>query len=165
MERKRILVVDDDRFIRRAVRHLVECMGHECIEAGAGDEGFRVAMSEEPDLIVLDVMLPSVNGYEVSRMIKEEVQKNGSARDLPILIVTARRTDSEEREEFLQTWSRADEFIYKPFDLDNLSERISAHLDAATQCGEQSFEEHEEHNEESEPAAEVIHAEEVHSRD
>ena len=162
MERKRILVVDDDRFIRRAVRHLVECMGHECIEAGAGDEGFKVAMSEEPDLIVLDVMLPSVNGYEVSRMIKEEVQKNGSARDLPILIVTARRTDSEEREEFLQTWSRADEFIYKPFDLEHLSERISAHLDAATPGGKKSF---EEHDEESEPAAEVIHVEEVHSRD
>jgi len=162
MERKRILVVDDDRFIRRAVRHLVECMGHECIEAGAGDEGFRVAMTEKPDLVVLDVMLPNVNGYEVSRMIKEEVGKDPTLGSLPVLIVTARRTDSEEREEFLRTWSRADEFIYKPFDLEHLSERISAHL-GGVGLGENDRP--EERAGDSEPGAEVIHAEEVHSRD
>jgi DNA-binding response OmpR family regulator len=161
MERKRILVVDDDRFIRRAVRHLVECLGHECIEAGAGDEGFRVAMSEAPDLIVLDVMLPNLNGYEVSRMIKEEIQKGTTAAEIPILIVTARRTDSEEREEFLRTWSQADEFIYKPFDLEFLSERISSYLEDA---GPSESSPSDECGEEPEPAAEVIHVEEVHSR-
>jgi two-component system alkaline phosphatase synthesis response regulator PhoP len=162
MDRKRILVVDDDRFIRRAVRHLVECLGHECIEAGAGDEACRVALEEEPDLIVLDVMLPGVNGYEVSRMIKEEVQRGTLSKNVPILIVTARRTDSEEREEFLRTWSQADEFIYKPFDFEYLSERIVEFLGAEAiaevdQAGEQQ--------EQSETGAEVTHVEEVRSGD
>jgi DNA-binding response OmpR family regulator len=130
MDRKRILVVDDDRFIRRAVKHLIECLGHDCLEAGDGEEGFKVTMAEQPDLIVLDVMLPKVNGYEVSRMIKEEFQKGALSRNIPILIVTARRTDSEEREEFLRTWSQADEFIYKPFDLEHLSDRIVDFLEA-----------------------------------
>ena len=110
MAQKRILVVDDDRFIRRAMRHLVERLGHQCLEAGAGDEGHQVAMAERPDLVLLDVMLPNLNGYEASRMIKEDLRKDPKARDIPILIVTARRTDSEEREEFLRTWSQARPF-------------------------------------------------------
>ena len=92
MAQKRILVVDDDRFIRRAMRHLVERLGHRCLEAGAGDEGHQVAMAERPDLVLLDVMLPNLNGYEASRMIKEDLRKEPDALDIPILIVTARRT-------------------------------------------------------------------------
>ncbi|MCK4547057.1 MAG: response regulator [Candidatus Eisenbacteria sp.] len=143
MDRKRILVVDDDRFIRRAVRCLIECLGHECLEAEDGEEGCKTALAEKPDLIVLDVMLPKVNGYEVSRMIKEEVRKGGVGKNIPILIVTARRTDSEEREEFLRTWSQADEFIYKPFDLDHLSDRISEFLGAGEACSREASGEEE----------------------
>lgn len=124
MERKRVLIVDDDRFIRRAVRRMVERHGYECLEAGAGDEACELALAESPDLIVLDVMLPHLNGYEVSRTVKEEVRKGTLDKEVRILILTARRTDSKEREEFLQTWSQADEFIYKPFDVEYLDERI-----------------------------------------
>jgi DNA-binding response OmpR family regulator len=157
MERKRILVVDDDRFIRRAVRHLIECSGYDCLEAGTGDEGYQVAMAERPDLILLDVMLPKTNGYEVSRMIKQEVHRGKLEKDIPIFIVTARRTDSEEREEFLRTWSQADEFIYKPFDLDFLAGRIRSVLESEAPIGVAGRA--------AEPGTEVTHVEEVHSGD
>ena len=129
MERKRVLIVDDDHFIRRAIRRTVERHGHECLEAAAGDEACEMALAEHPDLIVLDVMLPHLNGYEVSRTIKKEVRKGTFDKDIRILIVTARRTDSKEREEFLQTWSQADEFIYKPFDLEYVDSRITKALE------------------------------------
>jgi len=159
MERKRVLVVDDDRFIRRAIRHVVECLGYECLEAETGDEACTLALRERPDLIVLDVMLPGINGYEVSRKIKGEVQRGTLEKDIPILIVTARRTDSEEREEFLRTWSQADEFIYKPFDLEYLSDRIVESLAG----GEPSGKNGEAGRENGE--SEVTHAEEVRSGD
>lgn len=162
MERKRVLVVDDDPFIRRVVRHLVEGLGYECMEAGAGEEACQVALSECPDLVVLDVMLPEMNGYEVSRTIKREVLKGTVGKDIKVLIVTARRTDSEEREEFLKTWSQAEEFIYKPFDFDYLSQRITEMVEGEPSQGEAPA---EERGEATVAGAEAGHVEEAHPRD
>ena len=72
-------------------------------------------------------MLPGKNGYEVSRILKQEMDE-GKINPFKILVLTARKVDSPEREDFLATWSKADEYMYKPFELDDLMERISTHL-------------------------------------
>jgi DNA-binding response OmpR family regulator len=78
---------------------------------------------EEPDLVILDVMLPGKNGYEVARMLREDARK-GACRDCRILMLTARKVDSAERLEFLQTWSGADLHLYKPLELEALIEAV-----------------------------------------
>jgi DNA-binding response OmpR family regulator len=74
--------------------------------------------------MLLDVMLPGCNGYEVSRLLKEWMDHDPHARAFPILLLTARKVDSAEREKFIATWSRADDTMYKPFDIDAVIERI-----------------------------------------
>ena len=76
------------------------------------------------DLMILDVMLPGKNGYEVSRMLKEDMEA-GKLDPFKILLITARKLDSDLREEFVATWSRADHCLYKPFELEKLIETIS----------------------------------------
>ena len=73
--------------------------------------------------MVLDVMLPGKNGYEVSRILKEEMADN-KINPFGIILFTARRLDNEFREEFVATWSKADACIYKPFEMEELFEKI-----------------------------------------
>jgi DNA-binding response OmpR family regulator len=73
--------------------------------------------------MILDVMLPGCNGYEVSRLLKEWMDANPQRR-FAILLLTARKVDTPEREKFIATWSRADACLYKPFEMDELLARI-----------------------------------------
>jgi CheY-like chemotaxis protein len=74
--------------------------------------------------MLLDVMLPGCNGYEVSRLLKEWMENDPHARAFPIVLLTARKVDSAERERFIATWSRADLTLYKPFDIDTVVREI-----------------------------------------
>ena len=132
MERKlRVLVVDDEPDIRETLDFSLSKRGFDVDTAADGLEGLEKAKRLPPDFMILDVMLPGCNGYEVSRMLKEWMDNDPRAVRFPIMLLTARKVDSREREKFVATWSRADTCLYKPFDMDEIlrqiEERVGAH--------------------------------------
>ena len=118
----RILVVDDKKDIVETVSFCFEQEGFAVSEAFDGHEALVKARSEEPDLIVLDVMLPKENGYQVARYLRDDFREGKLSKRPKILLLTARTVSDSQREDFLQTWSGADAFMYKPFDLEELME-------------------------------------------
>ena len=126
----RILVVDDKEDIVETVSFCLTQEGFEVVTAFDGQQALEVARREQPDLIVLDVMLPKENGYQVARFLREDWQEGRLPKMPAILMLTARTVFDAQREEFLQTWSGADVFMYKPFDLDELMVRVKSLLPA-----------------------------------
>ena len=131
MSKPRILLVDDERDIAEALSFALTSEGYEVDIAGDGEEGYRLALNDPPDLLVLDVMLPGINGYEISRQLKDWMRAAPNGRSFPILLITARQIHTPQREEFLSVWSRADGVLYKPFDLSELLKRVEALLSTA----------------------------------
>jgi DNA-binding response OmpR family regulator len=131
MDRYRILIVEDDEDIVETVKYALELRGFEVDVAYDGLHALRKARKNQYDLMLLDIMLPGKNGYEVSRMLKQDMEE-GRISPFKILVLTARKVDTPEREDFLATWSNADEYMYKPFELDDLINRIHMHLAAET---------------------------------
>jgi two-component system OmpR family response regulator/two-component system alkaline phosphatase synthesis response regulator PhoP len=117
----RVLVVEDDPHIRDLVLLHLRLEGLETIAAADGTEGLRVARSEPLDLIVLDLMLPGLDGVTVCRAIRRD-SRNG---DVPILMLTARR---EESDKVLGLESGADDYLTKPFGIRELVARVRALL-------------------------------------
>ncbi len=133
MEAKQtILIVDDEPDILETLSYSLEKRGYVVQTAADGLEGLDRAKRTPPDFMILDVMLPGCNGYEVSRMLKEWMDNDPEAKQFPIMLLTARRVESRDREKFIETWSRADACMYKPFALEEI-------LGAITDlCGQQS---------------------------
>ena len=121
----RILVVDDEPDILETLEYSLEKRGYEVATALDGLEGLDKAKRMPPDFMILDVMLPGCNGYEVSRMLKEWMENDPEAKSFPIMLLTARKVDSHDREKFIATWSRADACIYKPFELEDVVNTIT----------------------------------------
>jgi putative two-component system response regulator len=117
--RTRILVVDDEERNRRLMEAMIFPLGHEVLLASDGEEGIAKAMSESPDVILLDVMMPKMNGFEVARRLKDEWQ----TKTIPIVIVTALR-EVEDRVRALE--AGADDFLSKPVDKVELRARITS---------------------------------------
>jgi len=106
---KRILVVDDEPNIVMMVENRLKASGYEVISAGDGQEGLDKARGEKPDLIILDLMLPKLDGFKVCRMLKfDEKYKN-----IPVIIFTARAGQEEEKRSHE---TGADAYITKPFE-------------------------------------------------
>lgn len=125
MERKiRILVVDDEPDILETLEFSLGKRGFEIMTAIDGLEGLEKAKTTPPDFMILDVMLPGCNGYEVSRMLKEWMDNDPEAIRFPIMLLTARKVESRDRERFISTWSRADACMYKPFELDKVVAKV-----------------------------------------
>jgi len=116
----RILVVDDEPDILETLKFSLSRRGFEVATAIDGLEGLEKAKRLPPDFMILDVMLPGCNGYEVSRMLKEWMDNDPEAVTFPIMLLTARKVDSRDREKFIATWSRADACMYKPFELEEV---------------------------------------------
>ncbi|MDY7034479.1 MAG: response regulator [Thermodesulfobacteriota bacterium] len=118
---KRVLIVDDEPDIVESIKFNLEFENIECIEAYDGEEALSKAKNEGPDLIILDIMLPKMNGYKVARLLKFDA----SYRHIPIIMLTARaqKTDIELGEE-----TGADEYITKPFDMDTLIDLVKTYL-------------------------------------
>jgi two-component system, OmpR family, response regulator MprA len=114
----RVLVVEDDVSIADVLRRTLRQEGHEVRSAGDGVEALRVAAEFVPDLVVLDLGLPKLDGVEVCRRLRAE-------SDVPILILTA-RTETEDRVEGLDTG--ADDYLVKPFERQELLARMRALL-------------------------------------
>ena len=115
----RILIIEDEAVIRKAIRMACEKEGYEVVEAENGSEGLYLSESSRPDLILLDVMLPDISGFDVCR----EVRKSGSA--VPIIILSA-KTDEIDIVVGLEIGT--DDYITKPFRARELLARIAAHL-------------------------------------
>jgi two-component system response regulator MprA len=114
----RVLVVEDDQEIADVLRRTLRGEGHEVRSAGDGAEALRVAAEFIPDLVVLDLGLPKLDGVEVCRRLRAE-------SDVPILILTA-RTETGDRVEGLD--SGADDYLVKPFERQELLARLRALL-------------------------------------
>ncbi len=115
---KKILVVDDEKSIVDILTFNLKRDGYEIIEAYDGEEGYFKAMSENPDLILLDVMLPEMDGFEVCKKLRE-------TSAVPIIMITAR---DEEIDKVLGLELGADDYITKPFGVRELMARVKANL-------------------------------------
>ena len=114
-----ILVVEDDPSIRLGLRKSLGFDGFTVIEASDGEKGLELAFSERPDLIVLDLMLPKINGFDVCRTIRRH------DKTTPILILSAKEHELDKLTGFDQG---ADDYITKPFSVRELVARIKAAL-------------------------------------
>jgi len=118
---RRILVVDDEPDVLDLVVYRLRRSGYEVIEAPNGEEGLALAISEQPDLIVADVMMPRVDGYELTRRLRDE----DATRGIPIILLTARTQEADVSQGFE---AGADDYLKKPFNPDELVARIRAVL-------------------------------------
>ena len=115
---ERILVVEDEQNIRTIVEHALGKAGFEVLTAGRGDDALRIMDSEDVDLVVLDIMLPGVDGLEVCRRIRAD-------RTVPIIMLSAR---DEELDKVLGLELGADDYVTKPFSPRELVSRVKANL-------------------------------------
>lgn len=115
---KRILIVEDDPVISEVQKDYLQASGFAADVAATGDEGLRMALEGGYDLIILDLMLPKTDGYEICRKVRE-------AADIPIVIVSARKEDVDKIRGF---GLGADDYMIKPFSLGELVARVKAHL-------------------------------------
>lgn len=115
----RLLLADDDRAIREALVRALALEGYDVVQAADGAQALSLIESSQPDLAVLDVMMPNVDGLTVCRVVRAERNR------LPILMLTA-RTETADRVAGLD--AGADDYLPKPFDLDELLARVRALL-------------------------------------
>jgi DNA-binding response OmpR family regulator len=113
-----VLVVDDESDIRFLVRELLERAGHDVLEAGDGSEALRVFFSSRPDLVVLDVSMPGLDGWGTLERIRE-------LSDVPVLMLTAQ---AQELAKVRGLRGGADDYITKPFGRQELLARVDANL-------------------------------------
>jgi two-component system alkaline phosphatase synthesis response regulator PhoP len=122
----KILIVEDDQAMAIALRDGFSYEGFQVDVAGDGEEGLRLARESEPDLMILDVMLPRMTGLEVCRNLR------GDGSGLPIIMLTAR---GQEIDKVLGLKLGADDYVTKPFSFMELRARVEAVLRRSTQTG------------------------------
>jgi DNA-binding response OmpR family regulator len=115
---KKILIVEDDLSIAEIERDFLEINGMECVIVNNGTDGLREASSGAYDLILLDLMLPGLDGYEITKRIRSSV-------DVPILMVTAK---TEESDKIRGLGLGADDYISKPFSPTEMVARVKANI-------------------------------------
>ena len=115
---KKILVVDDEKDIVDIIAFNLKKEGYEVLSAYDGEEGLKLALAENPALVLLDIMMPGRDGFEVCRLIREKSQ-------VPIIMLTAR---AEEVDKVLGLELGADDYVTKPFGVRELMARIKANI-------------------------------------
>ena len=123
-----VLVADDDPDILALVRFRLERDGYEVLSAPDGETALDLAMARTPDLAVLDVMMPRLDGYEVTRRLRE----HGPTTTIPIILLTARVQEPDLERGFE---AGADDYVTKPFSPQALGERIQAALGVRPEGG------------------------------
>lgn len=118
MEKKRILVIEDDKIIAFEEKYNLEAAGYECDNAYDGESGLEAAQSGRYDLILLDIMLPKMDGFAVLERLRR-------TSDVPVIMATAR---VEEKDKILGLETGADDYITKPFSFRELLSRIKANI-------------------------------------
>jgi DNA-binding response OmpR family regulator len=118
---KKILIVEDDPSFSRAVCHIIEKEGYDVITAANGLTGLRMAKEDKPDLLILDVMLPGLDGFEICSRLRHEPQ---TAR-LPIIMLSAK---GQETDKTTGLKVGANEYLTKPVDRAVLLEKLTSLL-------------------------------------
>ena len=116
-----VLVADDDPDIRSLVTLRLERSGYEVIAAGDGEQALAAALERAPDLALLDVMMPKLDGYEVTERLRQEE----ATRHLPVILLTAR---VQETDIARGVAAGADDYVKKPFSTTELRDRVQAVL-------------------------------------
>ena len=114
-----ILVIDDDELVSRTLQRALKVYGYQVMVAHSGTEGLQLARRHQPDLFVLDIMMPGADGYQVCRQIRGDPLLS----DLPVLFLTARLKDEDKIEGFR---AGADDYLTKPFNMEELQLRVKA---------------------------------------
>lgn len=125
---KRILIVDDESQIRALVRHTLGARGYEVLEAGDGLEALAIAETEQPDLIVLDVMMPGLDGH----MVRERLRSHPATATTPVLFLSAAGTFEEQRRQMASDPNT--DYMAKPFSPHDLVEQVALMLDPSRQA-------------------------------
>jgi len=115
---KKVLIIDDEKNIVDIINFNLKKEGYKVLTAADGEEGVAVVFAENPDLILLDIMMPKMDGYEVCKKVRE---KKGT----PIIMLTAR---AEEVDKVLGLEMGADDYVTKPFGIRELMARVKANL-------------------------------------
>jgi DNA-binding response OmpR family regulator len=126
MGENRILIIEDEPDLLRGLELNIRAEGFEVLTASRGDSGMKCALSDQPDLVLLDVMLPGMSGFDVCR----ELRKNGF--DAPIIMLTAK---VEEVDRVVGLEIGADDYVTKPFGIRELLARIRVRLRRAPSTG------------------------------
>ena len=121
MPKKRILIVDDEPDLVETIQVSLELEDYECLLAYDGFRGFERAQKEKPDLIILDVMLPGMNGYKVCRLLKFDEK----FKHIPIIMLTA---EAQEKDRLTGKETGADVYMTKPFSADKLLAKVHEYL-------------------------------------
>jgi len=122
----RILVVDDEKDIRNLLRQVLEHAGYQVETAANGREALEMVERSLPDLMLLDIMMPELDGWEVCRQVKSKQR----TKHLPVILLTVR---NQPLDKIVGTEVvGADDYITKPFDLDDLLARVEQRLKAAS---------------------------------
>ncbi len=126
-----VLIIEDDSTMLRGLKDNFEFKGYNVLTAADGEAGLNTALNKKPDLIILDIMLPKINGYEICRLIRKE------KLDMPILMLTAK---GEESDVVLGLNLGADDYVTKPFSIKELLARASAFLRRRRQSEQDIYE-------------------------
>jgi len=126
-----ILIIEDDATMLRGLKDNFEFKGYSVLTAADGEEGLNSALNNKPDLIVLDIMLPKINGYEICRLIRKE------NLNMPIIMLTAK---GEESDIVLGLNLGADDYVTKPFSIKELLARAEAFLRRSRQNEQDMYE-------------------------
>jgi DNA-binding response OmpR family regulator len=124
MSQKKILVVDDEVDLVETIRFPLEMEGFNVLVSYNGEDALNQARKEKPDLILLDLMLPKLDGYKVCRLLKFDERY----KHIPILMLTAK---TQEKDKLLGKETGANEYITKPFDIDELMKKVKVYLSKA----------------------------------
>lgn len=115
----RILIIEDEEAIAELEKDYLELSGFEVVIANRGDVGLKRALTEEFDLIILDLMLPGIDGFDICRQVRE-------TQNIPIIMVSAKKEDIDK---IRGLGLGADDYMTKPFSPSELVARVKAHLD------------------------------------
>ncbi len=114
-----ILVVEDDASIQRGLELNLQVEGYSVITAGDGETGLQKAIERKPDLLLLDVMLPKMSGFDICRQIRKQ------GMTMPIIMLTAK---TQEIDKIMGLELGADDYVTKPFSIAEVVARVNAHL-------------------------------------
>lgn len=125
MEPKKILVVDDEERVREMLSFRLKLFGYQVVEASNGQEALDVAAREKPDLVLLDIMMPGLDGFQVCSRLR----RNEATKDIPVVVLTA-KADAKDVTRAVN--SGASDYVVKPYDPMVLQRKVARNLGEET---------------------------------